>query len=1193
MLALASPGAMAQTTVEAPRTIRVVLDNAYAPYSFQSDAGKLQGILVDQWQAWEKKTGIKVEIHGLDWGEALRRMRAGEFDVIDSIVETPERRDYFDFTPTYAAIEVPIFFRNEISGVTDITSLKGFPVGVKMEDQHIDKLKAKGVTTIIPFQSYDAMIAAAKQHKINVFVADHPSALYLLNKMGIEAEFRQSAPVFRDELRRAVRKGDAATLRMVSDGFAAIAPGELKQIDEKWFGSTINRYGRYLTYGGCAAALALLLIAGLSGWNRTLRKRIQRRTAALAESEQRFRQIAENIREVFWLSNPEATLVHYVSPAYEKIWGRSCESLYAEPMSWIESIHPDDREPVAEAVRLQPVRGQHDHTYRIVRPDGSLRWIRDRAFPVRDKSGKLIRVAGIAEDITERKKADETLRRSEGKFKTLFGIAPVGISVLDRQRNIVDANPALEQITRLSKEELLNGTYRQRTYLNADGTPKPPNEFASERAISGNRPFYNVETGIVTENGEIIWTQVSVAPLALPDASAVVITQDITERKQAEQALRESEERFREVAENIDDLVWLSDPLHKELLYISPAYERIWGRTRASVYAAPRSWTEALHPEDRERILELRGDDHLHEMPDMTYRIVRPDGSLRWLHSREFPVKGADGKIVRIAGIVEDITERKRVELALDERLRFETLLTELSAAFANLPTTTVDEEIDKWLQNLVEFLDLDRATFDQIGEDGATLSRSHSHTARGIEPLSLIVTNDQLPWMTEQLLQGNTIKWSRIPDDMPEQASKEKEFAGRVGAKSVLIIPVCIGGSLICAISFTSMRIYRDWPDETVARLRLVGEIFANAIARKRAEEALFRREVELDQAQSLASLGSWEWDVRADAVTWSDEVRRIYGFKREDLSSPEKAFSAAIHPDDRVRRNEAIDAALNGGPPYNVEFRIIRPDKSVRFVHSRGRLIYDKAGKPFRMFGMAQDITERKWAAKELEEANHQLRLLSRRLFEVQEEERCHLARELHDEIGQSLTAAKINLQSVTGNAGSANFARLQETTAILDRLLGQVRQISLDLRPSMLDDLGLVPALRSLLDQQGRRGSVAVRLSAENIPEQLDPEIQTTCFRIAQEAITNALRHAGATRIDVDLRYENAKLWLLIRDNGIGFDVESAQAQTVGLGLIGIQERATLIGGQARIISSPKKGTRIEVSLPLVLRARGGRD
>jgi signal transduction histidine kinase len=138
-------------------------------------------------------------------------------------------------------------------------------------------------------------------------------------------------------------------------------------------------------------------------------------------------------------------------------------------------------------------------------------------------------------------------------------------------------------------------------------------------------------------------------------------------------------------------------------------------------------------------------------------------------------------------------------------------------------------------------------------------------------------------------------------------------------------------------------------------------------------------------------------------------------------------------------------------------------------------------------------------------------------------------------------------------------------------------------------MLDDLGLVPALRSLLDQQGRRASVAVRFSAENVPEKLDSEIQTTCFRIAQEAITNAMRHADATQIDVELRRENGKLELLIRDNGIGFDVKLAQAQIAGLGLIGIKERAALVGGRTKIISTPNKGTTIGVSLPSTFRPR----
>jgi PAS domain S-box-containing protein len=400
-LVLVSRDAAAQPAVEAPRTIRVVMDNAYAPFAFQSDDGKLQGILVDQWQAWEKKTGIKAEIHAMDWNEALRRMAAGEFDVIDCIVETPERRDGFDFTPAYSTVEASIYFRNDISGITDLASLKGFPVGAKTGDQHIDRLRASGVTTVIAFQSNDAIVEAAKQRKINVFLADDPSALYLLHKAGIEAEFRHSAPIFRDELRRAVRKGDAAMLRTVSMGFAAIDPRKLKQIDERWFGRTIIGIGPYLTYAGYAAGAAVLLIAGLAGWNRTLRKGILQRTAELAESEQRFRQIAENIREVFWVWDVVGDRISFISPMYEEVFGRSCASLYADSRSFLDALHPDDRPRVDAAMVRMRAGAPADERYRIFRPDGSMRWIRDRAFPVRGAAGSIERVVGVAEDITE------------------------------------------------------------------------------------------------------------------------------------------------------------------------------------------------------------------------------------------------------------------------------------------------------------------------------------------------------------------------------------------------------------------------------------------------------------------------------------------------------------------------------------------------------------------------------------------------------------------------------------------------------------------------------------------------------------------------------------------------------------------------------------------------------------------------
>jgi PAS domain S-box-containing protein len=355
----------------------------------------------------------------------------------------------------------------------------------------------------------------------------------------------------------------------------------------------------------------------------------------------------------------------------------------------------------------------------------------------------------------------------------------------------------------------------------------------------------------------------------------------------------------------------------------------------------------------------------------------------------------------------------------------------------------------------------------------------------------------------------------------------------------------------------------------------------------RMQAEEALRESETRFRQVTENISAVFWLCNLEETLIHYiSPAYEKIWGRSCESLYAAPMSWMDSVHPDDRERiaednRLHSVDGRRDR------TYRIVRPDGSLRWIRSRVFPVRDETGKLIRAAGIAEDITERKRAAKELEEANRQLKTLSRRLFEVQEEERRHLARELHDEIGQALTAAKINLQSVTGDNGSATFERLQETTAILDQLLGQIRQISLYLRPSMLDDLGLVPALRSLMDQQGRRASVEMRLSVDNLPESFDAKIQTICFRIAQEAITNALRHARAGRIDVNLRREGANLRLVIHDDGIGFDAESAHAQTAGLGLIGIKERAALVGGRAEIISAPNKGTTIEVSVPFTFR------
>ena len=424
MVGLLFDGAGARAAVETQQTIRVVMDNAYAPYSFLSERGELQGILIDQWKLWEKKTGITVEISAMDWAEAVRRMRAGEFDVIDCIVETPERREYFDFTPAYATIETPIFFRKDISGITDLASLKGFAVGVKTGDQHIDQLKENGLTSLILFQNNEAIIKAARQHKINVFVADEPSAFYLLNKAGIDADFRDSAPIFREELRRGVRKGNATLLRAVVNGFAAINPGELKQINEKWFGRTINRIRHFFAYAGYAAAAALLVITGLTVWNRALRNKVMQRTAALRESELRFRRLVELMPVAVYVCDITGRIQSYNQHAVE-LWGREpkpgdtaqryCGSLRL--YSTEGKLVPHEESVMAEVLKTG-VRAR-DLEVIIERPDGSRITVLVNIAPLRNSQGQLIGAMNCFQDISERKHAEEALKHSHDKLRAL------------------------------------------------------------------------------------------------------------------------------------------------------------------------------------------------------------------------------------------------------------------------------------------------------------------------------------------------------------------------------------------------------------------------------------------------------------------------------------------------------------------------------------------------------------------------------------------------------------------------------------------------------------------------------------------------------------------------------------------------------------------------------------------------------
>src|SRR5258706_4182079 len=276
-----------------------------------------------------------------------------------------------------------------------------------------------------------------------------------------------------------------------------------------------------------------------------------------------------------------------------------------------------------------------------------------------------------------------------------------------------------------------------------------------------------------------------------------------------------------------------------------------------------------------------------------------------------------------------------------------------------------------------------------------------------------------------------------------------------------------------------------------------------------------------------------------------------------------------------DLRRADERVDFLRNepGGSVYRGVFRHARKNGEPIDIDGVGHLV-DWRGRRARLV-VINDITERLKTQQALERVNRglghsheRLRALSRRLLEVQEEERGRLARDLHDDIGQALTALKIQLESLPRPAGeSARRGRVEECVETTQHTLERVRQLSLSLRPPQLDDLGLAAALRSHLDRQARVAGLASHVDMNDAPQEVSPETETACFRVAQEAINNVLRHARARNLWLRLFVTGGRLALSVRDDGQGFDIESMRRRAdagASLGLVGMEERVALVGG-----------------------------
>ncbi|HET6465381.1 MAG TPA: PAS domain S-box protein [Nitrospiria bacterium] len=522
-----------------------------------------------------------------------------------------------------------------------------------------------------------------------------------------------------------------------------------------------------------------------------------------------------------------------------------------------------------------------------------------------------------------------------------------------------------------------------------------------------------------------------------------------------------------------------------------------------------------------------------------------------------------------------EIKRRSQAEETVRERLKFEQLISDLSAGFVKVAGDELEAKIAEGLGLIARFLGVERASIGETSEDKRETHIRYAYVAPGTRPLPPTLLSTLFPWYTRTLNSGKAVVLSRIPDDLPDEAEVEKQFARKEGIKSILIVPLEIGGSVIGGMGFTAFRTERSWPDDLVQRLRLVGEIFANALHRKRSEEALR----ESEERFRRLSEGPFEGIAITDEGRFMDtnaQFEKMLGYKHEELIG--MPVSECVAPESR----ELVLGKIKSGDETPYEHIALRRDGSKFPVEVFGRTI-PYQGRRVRVTAI-RDITERKRAEAEVQRYVRRLQVLSARLVEVQEIERRSIARELHDQIGQVLTGLKLTLEMCLRKPSDRIREALLNAQALTDDLVNQVREISLRLRPSMLDDLGLLPTLLWHFEHYTAQTQVRVAFRHFGLERRFGPQAETAAYRIIQEALTNVARHAGVKDVEVRCEVDPKGLRIEVEDRGVGFD--PSKIGPISFGLVGMRERAELLGGSFSIKTAAGSGTLLTVRLPLAL-------
>lgn len=754
----------------------------------------------------------------------------------------------------------------------------------------------------------------------------------------------------------------------------------------------------------------------------------------------------------------------------------------------------------------------------------------------------------IARDISDRKNTEKALKESEVRYHKAIAGAEGAVyehdAVAGRYTYI---DPQIERIMGYSADELSPEFWKrivQQTRFRGALEGQTFDD-ASRHFQNGELDYWTADYQYRTPSGELRW----VSDVSIPKrdetgrvCGSLGILQDITDRVRTEEELRESEKRFRALADSAPVLIWMADPTGKTT-YFNRQWLRYTGRTLEQELGY--GWADGMYPEDlapcRQIITpawEARSEYR------MEYRLCRADGTYGWVLETGSPRFAQDGAFLGYIGSCIDIQEQKQALEAV-----------QLSESRLNAAQKMA--RIGSWEYNP----DTDEMRWSD-----------ETYRIFGMTPDSPAPTVDQ---HLQQVHPDDRERWKQI-------------LLNALATGETYEFEYC---SLLPSGVSRIVRAHGECQLDDGHVTAMWGTL----------QDITERKEAEQERTRLLEIL-----EATPDYVAVTDLKGGLLYLNRTGRDILDLSVEEFKQHDIRERYTpSAASLIINVGMPTAQRDGIWMGETIIQAADGRKipmlqmiQVHRNIEGEPQYFSTIARDITERKRSEEEslrnlrdaavreaMAKRNQELQALSRRLVEVQEAERTHIARELHDEIGQNLTGLKLTLGAIPRLTEEGKERNMKLALELTTELMGQVRAMSLDLRPGMLDDLGLLPALQWHLDRYSTQTGVFVEFEEEGLRDRrFNRASETAAYRIVQEALTNVARYADTKVARVRVRVVRDKLHLSIVDQGKGFEPEVILAAGRSNGLAGMRERALLLGGTFGIQSSPGAGTRLMAELPL---------